>query len=211
MRPSRSIRHTAFGEATAKVAHRSLEDLGGSASVFPLRVARVRARSAVTALLSVAAHALEAAVVGCAWVLLPVWPLVAAAVARDARYVRTYVRTLERMTTHIHATLRAHAIARFVGAKLSPARREAIGGACTHCGNCCLYRSCVFLDFTPAGESRCRIYGRRIWKLLACGDYPASRVDIELYDCPGYSVQGPAHVAAGRKVIPIRLQGTARP
>jgi hypothetical protein len=210
MHPSRPIRYARYREAASKGARASLERLGPSATVFPLRAARFRANTAANALCGVAARALELTVVGCGWVLLPIWPFVAAAVARDSSYVRAYARTLERMTKHIRATLRAHAIARFVDAKLSSAHREAIVGACTHCGNCCLHRSCVFLDFAASGQSRCRIYGGRIWKMLACGEYPTSRVDIALYDCPSYAAQETAHVAAGRKVIPIRLQRASR-
>jgi hypothetical protein len=137
--------------------------------------------------------------------LLPMVPFVASAIARDASYARRYMATLARGAAHIKAMLRDRAISRYL---LRPRRtaaaapREHIVGACTHCGNCCLNRSCLFLDFDDRGRSRCRIYGSRFWGLLNCSRYPESRNDIELYRCTSFTAL-PGSDAPRHRVIPV--------
>jgi hypothetical protein len=101
--------------------------------------------------------------------------------------------------------LRDRAISRYLLRPRRAARakpREHIVGACTHCGNCCLNRSCLFLDFDDGGRSRCRIYASRFWGLLNCSRYPESRNDIELYRCTSFTaVPGPD--APRHRVIPV--------
>jgi len=75
-------------------------------------------------------------------------------------------------------------------------------GTCTHCGNCCLNRSCLFLDFDAAGRSSCRIYGGRFWSVLNCSRYPESRNDIELYRCASFTAVALPDPPA-RRVIPL--------
>jgi hypothetical protein len=153
------------------------------------------------------ARSAELAVVALGYLALPLWPLVAAAVARDLSYVRRYPATLRQVVRHIQGTLRGRSVSRFLLEKMGLRRtqREQVVGACTHCGNCCLYRGCLFLSYDARGQSRCGIYGGRVWKMLACGDYPINGEEIELYECPSF-VAVPAS-AGGRKVIPIAATG----
>ncbi len=131
--------------------------------------------------------------------LLPIAPFVAALIARDWRYAVRYPQTLLRSAGHLRGQVRSAAASRYrahARARLPPPER--ITGACTHCGNCCLDRRCVFLDWSPEGESRCRIYGTAFWKRLACGRYPENGMDIDLYACPSFRA-GPSGPPDGNK------------
>jgi hypothetical protein len=175
-----------------------------------LRHLKVRGRSmrrlaalARASLLPRCARGVELAMALVAYTMLPLWPLVAAAVARDASYALRYPATLPQVVRHIRGAVRGRSVSRYIVQKLAPHREEPqqVRGACTHCGNCCLYGGCVYLDFDAHGRSLCRIYGGRVWKMLSCGEYPTSAREIELYDCPSFS----ATPCAGAKprVIPI--------
>lgn len=135
--------------------------------------------------------------------LLPVAPIVASLIAGDASYTRHYARTMVRAARHIGAQFRARAFSRWVFYRTPPAsERDDVVGSCTHCGNCCLHRQCVFLDWSAEGHSRCRIYGRAFWRLLACGRYPESALDISLYACPSFAAV-PRAASAQARTIPI--------
>ena len=167
--------------------------------------AAVRVRAATGGSIVGVARAIEFVVVLTGWLVLPVWPLVATAVARDSSYVRRYLSTLIRMTAHIRATWRGRAVSRMVAQRLMPpALRipERISGHCTHCGNCCLDRSCVFLTFDEQGGSRCRIYGGKVWNWLTCGQYPVDGAEIALYRCPSFTALRDSE-ADRRRVVPI--------
>ena len=153
------------------------------------------------------ARAVEFALGVLGYMLVPLWPRVVAAVAGDLTYLRRYPGTLRHVVRHIQAMLRARSVSRFLLDKTGQQRtqREQVEGTCTHCGNCCLFRACLFLSYDARGESRCGIYGGRVWKMLACGDYPINREEIELYQCPSFvTVPGSA---GARKVIPIAAVG----
>ena len=139
--------------------------------------------------------------------MLPLAPLVVSAIAHDISYARRYKTTLLRGATHARAMFRDRAISRYLlhrGRKIPPGAHERIVGACTHCGNCCLNRGCVFLEFDPVGRSRCEIYGSRFWRLLNCSRYPESRTDIELYQCNSFfALPAPASEAPRYRVIPV--------
>ena len=175
-----------------------------------VRTARLRLACRWTALrgraLRALAGAIELAVIGLSYLALPLWPFGAAAVARDFSYVRRYPATLRRAVLHVQGALRGHSVFRFVLEKLGQRklRRDPMVGACTHCGNCCLYRGCLFLAYDAGGQSRCRIYGGRVWKMLACADYPINSEEVVLYDCPSF-VAMPRPEA--RKVVPIAAVG----
>ena len=151
------------------------------------------------------ARALEYGATAIMFVLLPLGPFVASVIARDASYVRRYRATFMRIAADARAMLRDRAISRYL---LRPRRTaaasapERIVGACTHCGNCCLNRSCLFLDFDDRGRSRCRIYASRFWGLLNCSRYPESRNDIELYRCTSFTAL-PGSDAPRHRVIPV--------
>jgi hypothetical protein len=163
-----------------------------------------RVRSATGKSIGYFARGVELAIVIVGWALLPLLPLLAAALTRDVQYARRYPATLLQVTRHIRATWRGRALSRMLVRKLEPApgRPQHIAGSCTHCGNCCLYRSCVFLRFDEAGRSSCRIHGTRLWKQLTCGEYPVDADEIDLYRCPSFTASadapGPAH-----RVIPL--------
>ncbi len=155
--------------------------------------------------LAIAARGIELVVLAFGWLVLPVWPFVAAAITRDASYLRRYPGSLIAVVRHIAATWRAHAIERVVMRRFGPSnptRAASISGECTHCGNCCLYRSCIFLSLDTEGRSSCRIYGGSVWEALPCGDYPLDGQDIALYRCPSFAAV-PSPALADAKVIPI--------
>lgn len=135
-----------------------------------------------------AAVTLDWLLAGLMALLLPLAPLLASAIAQDASYLRGYRRTLRKAWGHLHGLVQSQAFSRYVlrGRSAADARREPVVGQCTHCGNCCLHRRCIFLDWHEGGVSRCRIYHRRFWKMLACGRYPESRLQIALYACPSF-------------------------
>jgi len=153
------------------------------------------------------ARAVEFVVVSGSWLLLPVWPILAAIVLRNGDYVRRYRITVERLIGHIRAVWGTRAISRMVSRGLMPAARavpERVVGNCTHCGRCCLDLACVFLEFDEDKRSRCAIYGTWLWKIMFanCGRYPVDGQEIVLYGCPGFnSVPDPA--AGPRRIIPI--------
>jgi hypothetical protein len=175
---------------------------------------RVRLRSPRAVSVGYAlARAAEYLGVATGFLLLPFVPFAASAVARDWSYSRRYAATLGRSPGHLRAILRDRAISRFLVQRLGgaqPATQERIVGACTHCGNCCLSRSCLFLDFDEAGRSSCRIYGTSFWNSLSCSLYPANSRDIELYRCPSFSTV-PEPEPRRRPVIPLRVVETLSP
>lgn len=132
------------------------------------------------------------------WALLPMGPVAAALIARDADYLRHYPRSLRASAAHLRAMRRARPIARAIERRLdSDAVREEISGSCSHCGRCCLDKACVFLRYGEDGGSRCQIYGSWFWQQLACGGYPVSHREIALYACPSFTT-------TNRRVIPIK-------
>ncbi len=140
--------------------------------------------------LRLGAGAAELLALGAGYLLLPLWPLMAGALARDWRYVARYPHSVLAAISHMRAGHRTHALARHLVRTIAPSRTAKPVGSCTHCGNCCLQKSCIFVEFDPAGRSSCRIYGSHLWKFLACGEYPVDAQDVELYACPSFSVPG---------------------
>jgi hypothetical protein len=120
--------------------------------------------------------------------MLPLAPIAASAIARDGSYLRRYGSTTAKAAGHLHGQVKSRAFSRYVLYDANaPSTPETVVGQCTHCGNCCLHRRCIYLDWSPEGDSRCRIYNSAFWKTLACGRYPESRQDIVLYACPSFS------------------------
>ena len=153
------------------------------------------------------ARAIEFVVVVSSWLLLPLWPILAAAVLRDSHYVRRYRSTVARMIEHIRAVWNTRAISRMVSRGLMPAAHafpERVVGNCTHCGKCCLDLACVFLAFDENGRSRCTIYGTGLWKIMFanCSRYPVDGQEIVLYGCPGFDA-APDPAANAYRIIPI--------
>lgn len=132
--------------------------------------------------------------------LLPMAPLTCALLSGRARYLQHYRGTLTRSTQCLLALWRARVISRNLQRKL--ARRkdttESIEGSCTHCGRCCVNRSCVFLGWRDDGRSQCSIYDNWFWKLTSCGSYPLDAPSIETYGCPSFkavSIKVVAHLS----------------
>jgi hypothetical protein len=134
--------------------------------------------------------------------LLPLSPVVSTLISGDLQYVRRYGHTLDVCARMIAALWNAHVISRNLGRVLAFGARApgSIQGRCTHCGRCCIQRSCVFLRWDDAGRSSCSIYNNWFWKLTSCGSYPVDALSIEVYQCPSFSA------------IPIKLvRQTIRP
>ncbi len=133
--------------------------------------------------------------------LLPFSPFVASAIALDTSYIRRCVKTTAKAAGHLHGQVKSRAFSRYLlHGSVAPSIPEKIVGQCTHCGNCCLHRSCIYLDWSAIGESRCSIYNQPFWKKLACGRYPENRHDIALYACPSFSIEPAQKV--GKKEVP---------
>jgi hypothetical protein len=130
------------------------------------------------------ARAGEAMILAFMGIGLPLSPLVSAVLAGDAGYLRAYRSTLARCVRMWVALGRKHVIARHL--ELRTPAPERIDGHCTHCGNCCIDRACVYLRFDAASRSSCAIYGGRLFRALSCGRYPLSGRDIDLYACPTF-------------------------
>jgi 5-methylcytosine-specific restriction endonuclease McrA len=135
---------------------------------------------------------------------LPFAPLVCALIAADHRYLLRYISTLTRCAQMLREMLRVHVISRVLLRRLSQRlsqhlpqrmntfvlrenkREEKIEGECTHCGKCCINKSCVYLQVDESGASRCGIYKNWFWKQLTCGEYPISGEEIGIYECPSF-------------------------
>jgi hypothetical protein len=144
---------------------------------------------------------LDSVVYGFLIVTLPLSPLVAAYIAGDKRYVLDYRRTLKQCLLHTGAIRRAKVISRNLLRRKSEISDVVITGSCTHCGRCCTHNTCVFLEATDEGQSRCSIYQSKFFNWLSCGEYPLTADDIAVYDCPSYTAEQRA----------ARPSNTARP
>lgn len=127
---------------------------------------------------------------------LPLAPLVCALIASDHRYALRYVSTLTQCARMLREMLRVQVISRMLmrrvvqlssrTASAHETHAERIVGDCTHCGKCCINKSCVYLQVSDSGESRCGIYNSWFWKRLTCGDYPITGEEIDVYACPSF-------------------------
>jgi len=139
---------------------------------------------------------IEMMVLGVMTLGLPLAPLVCALIARDHRYLLRYASTFTQSARMLREMLRVHVVSRMVMRRLSrrshvtvrptDSRAERIVGECTHCGKCCINKSCVYLQVGDNGESRCGIYKTWFWQRLTCGDYPISGEEIDVYACPSF-------------------------
>lgn len=132
---------------------------------------------------------LDSIVYGALILTLPLSPLVAGWIARDKRYVLDYRRTLRQCFLHTGAIRRAKVISRNLMRSESEVSDTVITGECTHCGRCCTHNTCVFLESTDEGQSRCSIYQSRFFNWLSCGAYPMTADDIAVYECPSYTAR----------------------
>lgn len=123
--------------------------------------------------------------------MLPVLPALVAMLARDTASLVNYGLTLRRSVRMLSAMARTRVIPRSLKRRWQEASSARIEGTCTHCGNCCVQRSCVFLSFDAAGQSACVIHGSALWRLTSCGRYPIDGADIAVYACPSYRIAIP--------------------
>ena len=143
------------------------------------------------------------------WIGLPVSPVVVSLLAWDLSYVRNYRQPIRQLARQLQAMARAEVIARrFYNEKRAAEQSTSwkIEGECSHCGECCLFQTCVFLGQDAQGRSTCRIYGNWFFRKLTCAEYPMTKDDIELYACPSFRaepVRQVAQVRLGRHVIQV--------
>ena len=143
------------------------------------------------------------------WIGLPVSPVVVSLLAWDRAYVRNYRQTIGQLARTLQAMAKAEVIARRFYSEKRAAEQSTswkIEGECSHCGECCLFQACVFLDRDEQGHSRCRIYGNWFFRQLTCADYPISKGDTDLYACPSFRAEPIPQVAKvrlGRHAIPV--------
>ena len=140
----------------------------------------------------------EALVLTALAVLLPVAPLTCALLSGRWQYVRRYRLTLGRSARYVRALAEARVVSRNLQRKLSRQKFDKIEGSCTHCGRCCVNRSCVFLGWRADSSSHCTIYNNWFWKLTSCGSYPVDAQSIATYSCPSF------------KSVPINVKVVAR-
>jgi hypothetical protein len=136
-------------------------------------------------------------------IILPILPFFCWWASGDSSYVRQYGWGLSRAWHHCLAMARARVIQRALIDRWSPAPAEQVTGECTHCGRCCLFGDCMFLDVDTKGHSSCKIYTTRLWQGLTCGSYPQQQVDIDLYSCPSFTAT-PQRGEQQRPVVMMR-------
>jgi len=139
------------------------------------------------------------ALIGCAYVSIPIAPALASLVFWRKRYLRDYRGTMRNAHRHIRAMQAGPALHYFQDvAGRERQVPEHIEGECIQCGNCCMDHQCMFLE--PAGPQRfqCGIYHSPLRKASNCGSFPLHSHDIARYQCPSYFV-----VDTRKPVIPI--------
>lgn len=151
---------------------------------------------------------IDVAVRSTMWLFLPLAPWVCALIAWDKRYALRYTSSLIQCAHMLREMMRAQVITRALVRRSSQRlwrrvsqrslrrmsvfaasenkREERIVGECTHCGQCCINKSCVYLQLGKGDESRCGIYNNWFWKRLTCGEYPISSEQIDIYSCPSF-------------------------
>ena len=130
----------------------------------------------------------EALTLGALTVLLPLSPLMCTVLSGRLSYFLQYRSSLARSAKCIRALGRTRVISRNLQRKSSASGKqtETIQGSCTHCGLCCVDRSCVFLEWNDGVTSRCSIYDNWFWRLTSCGSYPIDGQSISVYSCPSF-------------------------
>jgi len=140
------------------------------------------------------------ALIGCAYVSVPVAPALASLVFWRKRYVLDYRGTMQKARRHIKAMDAGPALHYFqdVAGRVQKVP-EHIEGECIQCGNCCMNHQCMFLEQVDPQRFQCGIYHSPLRKASNCGSFPLHGYDIARYECPSYFVVG-----TGKTTIPIR-------
>jgi hypothetical protein len=151
----------------------------------------------------------QRAVLAPLWLGLPLAPIACWLLSGQWHFMRHYAASVRQCARMLHAMREADVIARnllrsrwWLGSLGEPQKVE---GQCTHCGNCCVHHTCVFLHMDEAGHSSCGIYGNWFFKRLACGQYPVDALDIAVYACPSFKAL-PRPTGSTQRVIPIKPQ-----
>ena len=146
------------------------------------------------------AHWATHALIGCAYLSVPVAPAVASLVFWRRRYLLRYRTTMRKTLTHIQALRQGPALHYFrdVAGQVKQVP-EHIEGECVQCGNCCMNHQCMFLEPAGAEKFQCGIYHSPLRRWSNCGSFPLHGHDIARYQCPSYYVSG----GQGKPVIPI--------
>lgn len=133
-------------------------------------------------------------------VLLPLAPVGSLLLSGHWRHMRRYGHTVKVCGRMIGALWKSHVVARNMERVLTMnhLEPERVEGSCTHCGRCCVNKTCVFLEWNAQGHSQCSIYNNWFWKLTSCGEYPIDAHSIDVYDCPSFK-------AAPLRVVPITI------
>jgi len=121
--------------------------------------------------------------------LLPILPLMAWIVFCKKKYLTEYRSVLSKMRVHVEAISRGP-IQHYFETLFQQDKTlyESIDGHCSKCGNCCLNRSCVFLESIGDDQFSCGIYHSRFRRFSNCGSFPINGHDIVRYQCPTYKV-----------------------
>jgi hypothetical protein len=139
------------------------------------------------------------ALIGCAYLSIPVAPALATLLFWRKRYMLDYGGTMRNAHRHIRAMQAGPALHYFQDVAGRERKvPEHIEGECTQCGNCCMNHQCMFLEPAGPGRFQCGIYHSPLRRASNCGSFPLHGHDIARYQCPGYVVAGGAH-----RVIPI--------
>jgi hypothetical protein len=176
------------------VARYTAGPVGSPAGRGPAAPPPTRVPLALKVVLERLSRPIELLVLGAMFVGLPLAPLLMAALSGRLADATEYRRSCRLAFRHLTEMRRSGAVSRYVrwrarggrASRLEPDER--IEGSCTHCGQCCTNKSCVFVRFDALGRSSCRIYDTAFWRWLSCGNYPVSREDIEVYRCPSFRV-----------------------
>ena len=98
------------------------------------------------------------ALIGCAYVSIPIAPALASLVFWRRRYVQNYGSTMHKTLRHIRAMRAGPALHYFQDvAGREKQVPEHVEGECIQCGNCCMHHQCMFLE--PAGAQRFQVVG----------------------------------------------------
>jgi hypothetical protein len=137
----------------------------------------------------------ESLALGTMAVLMPLSPVACTILSGQVRYLRSYRSSIIQSRQCVKALKRTRVISRNLQRVLGGGARaeEKIEGHCTHCGLCCIDRSCVFLAWKADGSSHCSIYNNWFWRRTSCGSYPIDGESIAVYGCPTF------------KAIPIKV------
>ena len=105
------------------------------------------------------------------------------------KYLTEYRSVLSKMRVHVEAISRGP-IQHYFETLFQQDKTlyESIDGHCSKCGNCCLNRSCVFLESIGDDQFSCGIYHSRLRRFSNCGSFPINGHDIGRYQCPTYKV-----------------------